>query len=70
MPTRLKTDRMRFISIILLSVAAAVAYGILHDQITARICLGGIVLCLIVFYRRKRAFVLPLESPPRSETKN
>jgi hypothetical protein len=30
---------MQFIGIILLSIAAAVTYGIIHDQITARICL-------------------------------
>jgi hypothetical protein len=29
---------MAFFSIILLSIAAAVTYGILHDQVTARIC--------------------------------
>jgi hypothetical protein len=32
------TDVMNAIKIVLLSVAVAVAYGILHDQITARIC--------------------------------
>src|SRR5262245_31335828 len=30
--------RLESLQIILLSIAAAVAYGILHDQITARIC--------------------------------
>lgn len=30
---------INFIAIILLSVAAAVGYGILHDQITVRVCL-------------------------------
>lgn len=29
---------MRFLAIVALSVAAAVVYGILHDQITARVC--------------------------------
>ncbi|MEM7013599.1 MAG: hypothetical protein AAF585_19175 [Verrucomicrobiota bacterium] len=29
---------MEFIKIILLSIVAAVVYGILHDQVTARIC--------------------------------
>ncbi len=29
---------MQFIAIILLSIGAAVGYGIIHDQITARIC--------------------------------
>src|SRR3974390_1428311 len=29
---------MQFIAIILLSIAGAITYGIVHDQITARIC--------------------------------
>lgn len=29
---------VRFLSIILLCIAAAITYGILHDQVTARIC--------------------------------
>ena len=29
---------MRFLAIVALSVAAAVVYGVLHDQITARVC--------------------------------
>lgn len=29
---------MQFLEIILLSIAAAVSYGIVHDQVTARIC--------------------------------
>ena len=29
---------MRFLGIVLLSIAAAVCYGIVHDQITARVC--------------------------------
>jgi hypothetical protein len=32
------TSVMQFVAIILLCVVAAVAYGIIHDQITARIC--------------------------------
>jgi hypothetical protein len=30
---------MRFIAIVALAVAAGIAYGILHDQVTARVCL-------------------------------
>ncbi|MEW4570635.1 hypothetical protein AB1L88_22455 [Tautonia sp. JC769] len=30
---------MRFLAIVLLSILAAIAYGIAHDQITARVCL-------------------------------
>src|SRR4051812_38888834 len=30
---------MQFIGIILLAVSAAISYGIVHDQITARLCL-------------------------------
>src|SRR4051812_25248560 len=29
---------MRFAAIILLSIVAAVVYGVIHDQVTARIC--------------------------------
>jgi len=29
---------MEFAKIVLLSIAAAICYGILHDQVTARIC--------------------------------
>jgi len=32
-------DSMQAIRIVLLSIASAVAYGIVHDQITARICI-------------------------------
>lgn len=30
---------MKFVAIVLLSIAAAVVYGVLHDQVTARICI-------------------------------
>jgi hypothetical protein len=30
---------MEFIKIVLLSILAAVSYGICHDQVTARICI-------------------------------
>jgi hypothetical protein len=38
MPRWARPELVNVLSIILLSIAAAVTYGILHDQITARIC--------------------------------
>jgi len=38
MPRWARRELRALLSIILLSIAAAVTYGILHDQITARIC--------------------------------
>jgi hypothetical protein len=29
---------MQFLAIVLISIVAAISYGILHDQITARVC--------------------------------
>ena len=46
---------MRAVAIILLSVASAVVYGILHDQVTARVC--------VEYFTIGHAPVFPTESP-------
>jgi hypothetical protein len=46
---------MRFISIIALALVAAIGYGILHDQITARVCLE--------YFTIGHPRIFPTESP-------
>jgi hypothetical protein len=46
---------MEFLKIWLLCIVAAVAYGILHDQITARVC--------VEYFSVAHPMILPLSSP-------
>src|SRR3954463_16695995 len=48
---------MQSAMIVLLSIAAAVAYGILHDQVTARVC--------VEYFTIGHPPVFPTESPTR-----
>ena len=50
-----RTFRMAYIAIISMSVAAAVVYGVVHDQVTVRVC--------IEYFTIGHPPVLGIESP-------
>jgi hypothetical protein len=66
---RMMKTAIESLKIVVLCIVAAIAYGILHDQVTARVCVeyftigagffGGLVVCGWVVFRRWRRSIGP-----------